>query len=443
MVGAVVLLVVAGSAVAWSVAASRGDVDDLLPNLTQAAPNELSGRTGGTAAAPRFFLGFESAAGNLGVGPLLVLGRRSGTEQEMSLRQRILRSDGTERTVPLRATLRYVRSRGHSHWHVLGFMRYELRNVEGASVVKDRKTGFCLGDRYRVELTLPGRAPNAKFSDRCGKGAPGLKSIREGISVGWGDNYLPTSRARSSRSRRSRRGATCWSTASTRTATCVRATTPTTSPRWRSRSVGRADRNSLPHRRRRPVPRDGDLSIEAPATRRRCECQYLRDEPDAPAGARRPKEEGEMDSPSLRLRLGAEALGTFLFFFLGFNAVAVSVDIGAGAIDSLGIAFAFGLGLALAIAALGHVSGGHFNPAVSLGLAAARKFPPKEILPYWIAQLVGGFVAVLAVAIVYSGTGRRCARHCSRGRHLGRGRAPAGADCDRPLRDRDLHRRDG
>jgi aquaporin NIP len=110
-----------------------------------------------------------------------------------------------------------------------------------------------------------------------------------------------------------------------------------------------------------------------------------------------------MDSPSLGLRLGAEVLGTFLFFFLGFNAIAVSVDIGAGAIDSLGIAFAFGLGLALAIAALGHISGGHFNPAVSLGLAAARKFPPKEVIPYWIAQLVGGFAAVLAVALVYSG----------------------------------------
>jgi aquaporin Z len=111
-----------------------------------------------------------------------------------------------------------------------------------------------------------------------------------------------------------------------------------------------------------------------------------------------------MDSPSLGLRLGAEALGTFLFFFLGFNAVAVSVDIGAGAIDSLGIAFAFGLGLALAVTAFGHISGGHFNPAVSLGLAAARKFPPKEVLPYWIAQLVGGFVAVIAVALVYTGS---------------------------------------
>jgi len=109
-----------------------------------------------------------------------------------------------------------------------------------------------------------------------------------------------------------------------------------------------------------------------------------------------------MDSPPLSLRLAAEALGTFLFFFLGFNAIAVATDLGGGAISALGIAFAFGLGLALAITALGHVSGGHFNPAVSLGLAAALKFPPKEVVPYWIAQLVGGFVAVLAVAAVYS-----------------------------------------
>jgi MIP family channel proteins len=109
-----------------------------------------------------------------------------------------------------------------------------------------------------------------------------------------------------------------------------------------------------------------------------------------------------LDSSTLGLRLAAEALGTFLFFFLGFNAIAVSVDIGGGAISSLGISFAFGLGVTLAITAVGHVSGGHFNPAVSLGLAVARKFPPTEVIAYWIAQLVGGFVAVLAVAAVYS-----------------------------------------
>src|SRR6478609_7222367 len=112
-----------------------------------------------------------------------------------------------------------------------------------------------------------------------------------------------------------------------------------------------------------------------------------------------------MDSSPLVLRLGAEALGTFLFFFLGFNAVAVSVDIGAGAISGLGIAFAFGLGLALAIGALGQISGGHFNPAVSLGLVSARKFPPRELLPYWAAQLVGGFAAVLVVGVVSSDLG--------------------------------------
>ena len=110
-----------------------------------------------------------------------------------------------------------------------------------------------------------------------------------------------------------------------------------------------------------------------------------------------------MDTPSLGLRLGAEVLGTFLFFFLGFNSIAVATDLGGTAITSLGIAFAFGLGLTLAITALGQVSGGHFNPAVSAGLVAARRFPAREVVPYWIAQLVGGFLAVVAVGIVYSG----------------------------------------
>jgi MIP family channel proteins len=109
-----------------------------------------------------------------------------------------------------------------------------------------------------------------------------------------------------------------------------------------------------------------------------------------------------MDQP-LSVRLGAEALGTFLFFFLGFSGVAVLVDIGADAITPLGIAAGFGFGLALAIAAFGHLSGGHFNPAVSAGLAVAGRFPAREVVPYWIAQLVGGFGAVLVMAIVYSG----------------------------------------
>ena len=108
-----------------------------------------------------------------------------------------------------------------------------------------------------------------------------------------------------------------------------------------------------------------------------------------------------MDQP-LSVRLGAEALGTFMFFFLGFAGIAVTVEIGAAAITPLGVAAGFGFGVALAIAAFGHLSGGHFNPAVSAGLAVAGRFPPREVIPYWIAQLVGGFGAVLVMAIVYS-----------------------------------------
>jgi MIP family channel proteins len=108
-----------------------------------------------------------------------------------------------------------------------------------------------------------------------------------------------------------------------------------------------------------------------------------------------------MDHP-LGKRLAAEVVGTFLFFFLGFSGIAVVVDIGADAITPLGVAAGFGFGLALAITAFGHISGGHFNPAVSAGLTIAGRFPSREVLPYWGAQLVGGFGAVLVMAIVYS-----------------------------------------
>jgi len=108
-----------------------------------------------------------------------------------------------------------------------------------------------------------------------------------------------------------------------------------------------------------------------------------------------------MDHP-LGMRLGAEALGTFTFFFLGFSGIAVLVDIGADAITPLGMAAGFGFGLAVAIAGFGHISGGHYNPAVSAGLALAGRFPSRDVVPYWLAQLVGGFGAVLVMAIVYS-----------------------------------------
>ncbi len=108
-----------------------------------------------------------------------------------------------------------------------------------------------------------------------------------------------------------------------------------------------------------------------------------------------------MDHP-LYSRLAAEALGTFLFFFLGFSGIAVATDIGIDAITPIGIAVGFGFGLTLAITAFGHVSGGHFNPAVTAGVAVSGKFPSSDVVPYWVAQLVGGFGAVVVTAIAYS-----------------------------------------
>jgi aquaporin Z len=110
-----------------------------------------------------------------------------------------------------------------------------------------------------------------------------------------------------------------------------------------------------------------------------------------------------VDTPNLSQRLGAEAIGTFLFFFLGFSGIAVAVDLGPGAISGVAIAAGFGFGLALAITAFGHISGGHFNPAVTLGLTVAGKHDPKAVIPYWIAQLIGGFVAVLVVGLAFTG----------------------------------------
>ncbi len=108
-----------------------------------------------------------------------------------------------------------------------------------------------------------------------------------------------------------------------------------------------------------------------------------------------------MGKPALGTRLLAELVGTFLFFFLGFSGIAASVAI-VGSISPLGIAFGFGLGLALAITAFGHISGGHFNPAVTAGLTIAGKHPSHEVIQYWVAQLIGGFLAVVVMAIVYS-----------------------------------------
>ncbi|MPZ50791.1 MAG: MIP family channel protein [Dehalococcoidia bacterium] len=95
---------------------------------------------------------------------------------------------------------------------------------------------------------------------------------------------------------------------------------------------------------------------------------------------------------SLPQRLAAEAIGAFMLVFAGCGAIVISAGQD-GAISHEGIAASFGLVILILIYALGHVSGAHFNPAVTLAFAVARHFEPRDVLPYWLAQVAGALLA--------------------------------------------------
>jgi aquaporin Z len=87
--------------------------------------------------------------------------------------------------------------------------------------------------------------------------------------------------------------------------------------------------------------------------------------------------------------LGAEALGTY-WLVLGGCGTAVIAGLGVG---TLGISLAFGLTVVTGAYALGHISGGHFNPAVTIGLWSAKKFPARDVVPYVAVQVIGAILA--------------------------------------------------
>jgi hypothetical protein len=164
-----------------------------LPDLDQEAPGDLEVTY--DRARRGYYFGFRSAVRNLGRGPLIVTGRRPGrATRTMTADQVIERTDAPHAVVEAVGRLRYVRSPDHEHWHHLGFERYELRRATGpAALVSDRKTGFCLGDRYRVRGgKLRARPPSAVYTGRCGLESNHLLTLTEGISVGYGDDYEPT-----------------------------------------------------------------------------------------------------------------------------------------------------------------------------------------------------------------------------------------------------------
>ena len=186
--GAIVLLV--PTAIGLSQAEREGTAR--LPDLDQEPPTGLVITRADAPARATWRLGFRSAVSNVGDGPLILEGSRpTRVTRTMDADQVVVRDGAPQELVRGAGRLRYVRSSDHEHWHLLGFERYELRRPRGGrALVTDRKSGFCLGDRYPVtRRDLPARPGAPVYTSRCGLRRPGLLGIREGISVGYGDDY--------------------------------------------------------------------------------------------------------------------------------------------------------------------------------------------------------------------------------------------------------------
>lgn len=106
---------------------------------------------------------------------------------------------------------------------------------------------------------------------------------------------------------------------------------------------------------------------------------------------------------SLGKSLGAEFFGTFWLVFGGCGSAVLAAAFPDVGIGLLGVSLAFGLTVVTMAYAVGHISGGHFNPAVTIGLCTARRVPPASVLPYIAAQLVGAIVAAAVLYVIASG----------------------------------------
>ena len=155
---------------------------ELLPDLDQRAPFRL------TIAGTK--LGFASATDNVGDGPVWVRGSRPARTGPMRARQLVRMSDRSVRTYPDAGRLRYTPSPTHTHWHLLGFQRYELRTLDGELVVRDRKSGFCLADHYGLAARRVTAFTGGQLLRQLRRRAnPGALAVEQGTSIGFTDLY--------------------------------------------------------------------------------------------------------------------------------------------------------------------------------------------------------------------------------------------------------------
>jgi hypothetical protein len=156
---------------------------ELLPDFDQRPPFRLT--VSGTK------LGFASATDNIGDGPVWVRGARGSLAQPMRAQQLVEFSDGRVRTYRPAGRLRYTPESTHSHWHLLDFQRYELRDVSGKVLVRDRKSGFCLADHYGLARRRVARFGGPRFLANCAAFDPQALAVEQGTSSGYTDLYPP------------------------------------------------------------------------------------------------------------------------------------------------------------------------------------------------------------------------------------------------------------
>ncbi len=100
-------------------------------------------------------------------------------------------------------------------------------------------------------------------------------------------------------------------------------------------------------------------------------------------------------------KLMAEFIGTFALIFFGAGSICADQYLhGAGGSGLLGIALAHGLAIGIMVSALGHVSGGHFNPAVTIGFWVTKRINTLDVIGYWAAQLVGAIAAAYVLKAI-------------------------------------------
>ncbi len=102
-------------------------------------------------------------------------------------------------------------------------------------------------------------------------------------------------------------------------------------------------------------------------------------------------------------KIAAEFLGTFWLVLGGCGSAVISAAFPQVGIGLLGVSFAFGLTVVTMAYAVGHISGGHFNPAVTVGLCTAKRMPMADVVPYIVAQVIGAIAAAGVLLVIANG----------------------------------------